>query len=176
MKTYKVNVAPLEPIKEPTAHLLYAGESFELPYTVMSLLSGWIASGSRGYSFPGISGNVATAFAHVSHCMGYDANPPEPNEHTDMLRRIGHPVDRPVFKIPSPTLTEYAEGHKPAEPLSAPASPEQMYAALKFTFNLLTHLVFDEDRKDRLPAEVLEAYEHIKKAVLPAMNQKYIRQ
>jgi len=102
---HKVFVPPRAPEPEPTALLTYQGETFEIGYTLMHYLSGWIRMGANGSNVPaGIISNANAMFEHIASCMCWDANPPPEDEHTAMLRRIGHPVRRPTFQLPHPEL------------------------------------------------------------------------
>lgn len=95
---------------EPVAYLTYEGETFEIEYTLMHWLAGWVRMGASQSSVGiGIVQNTTAAFDHVAAAMCWDANPPPEDEHTKMLRRVGHKVARPVFELPNPSLTVTAK-------------------------------------------------------------------
>jgi hypothetical protein len=102
---HKVFVPPRAPEPEPTAQLTYNGETFEIGYTLMHYLSGWVRMGAHQSNVnPGVIRNANAMFEHIASCMCWDANPPPEDEHTEMLRRCGHKVQRPTFELPCPEL------------------------------------------------------------------------
>jgi hypothetical protein len=97
---------------EPRAHLIYEGETFEIGYTLMNWMAGWVSMGASEYSGDvRIAANLKAALRHISMCMGWDANPPPEDEHTAMLRRMGHKVARSVYVCPHPEITMYEPGY-----------------------------------------------------------------
>lgn len=89
---------PLDPgaRKEPFAVLTYGNVAFEIPYTLMRLLSGWVAIGKSGAGdtvyFSG--GKLQVALDYLSSAMAYDANPPT-QEELFFYRNHCLPCERP---------------------------------------------------------------------------------
>ena len=152
MKQYAVSVPPRAPAKERYAILEYEGEIFELPYTLVHLMAGWISSGGDGYMYPKVVENAGSVFRHIASAMHWDNAPPPEDEHTAMLRRVGYGVWRHEFKLPNPELAVYAEGHEPKP------GPEQVFQAdlykkaalLAFTaLDQASYLLTDLEREER---------------------------
>lgn len=103
---HKIFVPPRASKQEPVAYLTYEGETFEIEYTLMHWLAGWVRAGARQSGVGiGIVQNTTAVFDHIASAMCWDANPPPEDEHTKLLRRCGHKIARPVFTLPNPNLT-----------------------------------------------------------------------
>jgi len=81
---------------EPQATLTYGGHTFEIPYTLMHLMCGWIAIGRSGARFPKDADALLSAVEYLASVMGYDANPLT-DEQLAFYRGHNIPAGRPTI-------------------------------------------------------------------------------
>jgi hypothetical protein len=68
--------APAAPKPEPVATLRYGDMAFEIPYTLMGWLHGWVVMGGVGtYASEEALTNVQDALENMRTQMGFDASP-----------------------------------------------------------------------------------------------------
>ena len=96
MKRIKMWHPPMAPTPEPFCELRYGDVVFEIPYTLVHYMTGWLVCGMKGSCVPvdKAYGDVRQAFDYLERAMSYDSAT-WTEEQKAFYKKHGIPIRKP---------------------------------------------------------------------------------